>query len=104
MPENIEENTMSIKIRCQVDGYVEVTVEHHLSDELPEEDTESYLDLLNGLNLMLKHHPEFIAMHGFMARSLAELNADEIHFEPSEELMEAIASGNVISMDKKKVH
>ena len=43
-------------------------------------------------------------MHGFMARSLAELNNDEIHFEPSEELMEAIASGNVISMDKKKVH
>ena len=104
MPENIEENTMSIKIRCQVDGYVEVTVEHHLSDELPEEDIESYLDLLNGLNLILKHHPEFIAMHGFMARSLAELNNDEIHFEPSEELMEAIASGNVISMDKNKVH
>ena len=104
MPEKIEENTMNIKIRCEVDGHVEVTVEHHLSDELPEEDIESYLDLLNGLNLMLKHHPEFIAMHGFMARSLAELNNDEIHFEPSEELMEAIASGNVISMDKKKVH
>ena len=104
MPDNIEENTMNIKIRCQVDGYVEVTVEHHLSDELPEEDIESYLDLLNGLNLVLKHHPEFIAMHGFMARSLAELNADEIQFEPSEELLEAIASGNVISMDKKKVH
>ena len=104
MPDNIEENTMNIKIRCEVDGYVEVTVEHHLSDELPEEDIESYLDLLNGLNLMLKHHPEFIAMHGFMARSLAELNADEVQFEPSEELLEAIASGNVISMDKKKVH
>ena len=53
MPNNIEENTMNIKIRCQVDGYVEVTVEHHLSDELPEEDIESYLDLLNGLNLVL---------------------------------------------------
>ena len=104
MPDNIEKNTMNIKIRCEVDGYVEVTVEHHLSDELPEEDIESYLDLLNGLNLMLKHHPEFIAMHGFMARSLAELNADEIQFEPSEELQEAIASGNVISMVKKKVH
>ena len=104
MPDNIEENTMNIKIRCEVDGFVEVTVEHHLTEDLAEEDVESYLDLLNGLNLMLKHHPEFIAMHGFMARSLAELNADEIHFEPSEELMEAIASGNVISMDKKKVH
>ena len=104
MPNNIEENTMNIKIRCEVDGFVEVTVEHHLTEDLAEEDVESYLDLLNGLNLMLKHHPEFIAMHGFMARSLAEFNDGEIQFEPSEELMEAINTGNVVRIDKKKIH
>jgi hypothetical protein len=39
-----------------------------------------------------------------MARSLANFNDDEIQFEPSEELMEAINTGNVVRIDKKKIH
>ena len=107
-------NHMGVVIHCQDDGSLEIVVGHNLKDDFSEELGHEMLNLLQGLNLFLKHHPQILYAHGAMWRELKETWGDEfdeddlemmIDFEPDPELEQAVnRTDNVVSFSKKKLH
>lgn len=100
---DLPSDAMGLIIHILDDGDIGVTVMHNLSDDFDEEDAEPYLDLLNGINMILGHTPELFQMYGSIARMLKtvlEEDESEIEFEPDEELLKAIKERNVVPFKK----
>ena len=106
-PEDLPEDSMGIIMQPQPDGDFGVTVIHNLSDQWSEEEAEPFMDILNGLNMVLSNGFEMLAMYGAMGRMLNDVmdQADEgpeIVFEADEELLEAISDAKVVPFNGKK--
>lgn len=100
-------DAMGIVIHLEEDGGFGVTVMHNLSDDWSEEEAEPYLDILNGLNMVLTNGYEMLGMYGALGRIVKdyiENDGPEIEFEPDEELLQAIEDRKVVPFNKKKLN
>ena len=96
---SIPDNTMFLFMQVLEDGDLRVMAGRKFSDDMPEEDYLYYLDLLNGLNMVLSMAPALVLHFGTLSRNVAEYEEqDGIVFEPDEELLDAIADAKVIHL------
>lgn len=104
-PNDIELNTLVLRLRILDEGEVEVFSGHNISEDLPEEQLHFYLDLLNGLQTIMDTATEHVVMTGTLLRTIHQLQQqDEVVFEPDDELLEAINNKKVIPFNKKKLN
>lgn len=101
-------NTMVLRLTLLDDGDMNVFMGQNLSEDLPEEEAQFYMDFFQGLNMSLTTAIQQFAMIGYLSRSVAELQeeleGDGIGFEPDEELLQAMADAKVIPISKKKMN
>ena len=101
-------NTMLLQLTLRDDGDMNVFMGHNLSEDIPDDEAQFYMDFFQGLNISLTTAIQQFAMIGYLSRSVSELqdelDGEEIGFEPDEELLQAIADAKVIPMNKKKMN
>jgi hypothetical protein len=95
----VPENSMFLLMRVLEDGDLRVIVGRKFDEAMPEDEYLYYMDLLNGLNMILSTAPAMVMHFGTLARNVAEYEEqDGIAFEPDEELLEAIAESKVVPL------
>lgn len=96
---NIPDNSMFMLMQILEDGDLRVMAGRKISDDMPEDEYLYYVDLLNGLNMILSMAPALVLQYGTLSRVVAEYEEqDGIAFEPDEELLEAIADAKVVHL------
>lgn len=92
-------NSMFINMQILADGDLRISSGSRFDDEMSDEECMYYMDLVNGLNMLLTMATEFVIHTGTMARVVADVEfGDEIGFEPDEELLEAMADAKVVNI------
>lgn len=95
----VPNNSMFLLMHVLEDGDLRVMVGRKFDEDMPEEDYLYYMDLLNGLNMILSMSPAMVLHFGTLARTVAEYEEqDGIVFEPDEQLLDAIADAKVIHL------
>jgi hypothetical protein len=100
-------NSMGIVIHLEEEGGFGVTVMNNISEDWSEEEAEPYLDILNGLNMVLTNGYDMLGMYGALGRVVKDYiegDGPEIEFEPDEELLQAIEDRKVVPFNKKKLN
>lgn len=105
--DDLPPDSMGLVITVLDDGELGITLLHNFSEGWTEEEAEPYMDILNGLNLLLSNATDAIGLHGAMARMIKdfmeEYEESSIDFEPADELVKATEDRKVIPF-KKRLH
>lgn len=92
-------NSMYINMQIMNDGDLRISTGSRFGEDLSDEECMYYLDLVNGLNMLMTMATEFVIHTGTMARVVSELEfGDGIGFEADEELLDAIHDAKVINL------
>ena len=107
------ETTFSLHISPgETDGPMHIGISCEITEDFPDEQIVVFQDIMQGLVFQLQNGLELLLRTGENARYISDLEEElnEIDFEPSEDLLEAIAKKkaevaeeNIISF-KKKLH
>lgn len=105
MTSPFKRNTMGAIFTFENDGEITLTVGHNFDDALMEtSDFRYYIDVINGIKVAVENELDGLANRGFLVRALHEAlsEADEddggIAFEPSDELLDAVADAKIIQL------
>ena len=112
MEDEFAENQMGMLITCSSSGEIEVLFGHNCDDDFDTEAMSGYLQLLGGLNVMLKHFPEMLTMLGGTYAMTQKYMDEEARaaddFSTDEDWVKAMLDPNeptnVVQFSKKKLH
>ena len=95
-----EDNTIHIKVQLSEDDPDEaiITSSANFADDISEDVLDYYSSLVMGINYMINFNADMFVNVGELVKISVEAEADEIVFEPDEELREAIADKKIINI------
>ena len=98
-----EDNTIHIKVQLSEDDPDEaiITSSANFADDMSEDVLDYYSSLVMGINYMINFNADMFVNVGELVKISVEAEADEIVFEPDEELREAIADKKIINIKSR---
>mgnify|MGYP005627963699 FL=1 len=109
----LDDNQMSVILQLKPDGEVLLAAGHCLTQEfLDEDEIDSALNLLQGMLVLIKEHPDFVSNFGAMFRELTEMWGEEFGPElsldqeptPTDKVKKPAENGNVFHFAKRMMH
>jgi hypothetical protein len=109
----LDDNQMSVILQLTPDGNVMIAAGHCLTQEfLDEEEIDAALNLLQGIVVLTKEHPDFVSNFGAMFRELTEMWGEEFGPElsldqeptPTDKAKKPAENGNVFNFSKRTIH
>lgn len=109
MSNPFEKNTMGVIFALEANGELTACVGHNFDDNtINDFQLDYYLDVINGIKVAVENEIDGLAHRGFLVRSLNEALSEKeeesgsISFEPSDELLDAVASEKVVQFDFRR--
>jgi len=100
MNKDYEDNTIHIKVTLSEDDPDEavITSSANFSEDMSEDVLEYYSSLVMGINYMINFNADMFVNVGELVKISVESEAEDIVFEPDDELKDAIAQKKVINI------
>ena len=100
MSKDYEDNTIHIKVTLSEDDPDEavITSSANFSEDMSEDVLEYYSSLVMGINYMINFNADMFVNVGELVKISVESEAEDIVFEPDDELRDAIAQKKVINI------
>lgn len=96
---------MGVIFTFEENGDITMTIGHDCEDALVgTSDFQYYIDVINGMKVAVENELDGLANRGFLVRALYEAlsEADEaavgVAFEPSDELLDAVADAKIVHL------